>query len=297
MSSATANFGWLKPDIGASNDQWGSLLNNDLDAIDSQVKANQTAIPAASASTPVMDGTAAVGTGTTWARADHVHPSDTSRVAKAGDTMTGALNVAPASGTASMTITGTAAANANIIMQKGQSGQNNQISCRTGANLRWLIIPGDSTTETGSGNTGSNFIIACYADNGSTQVASPLIITRSTGVCTFSAAIVNGPSDRRLKENIAPLEGALDKVLALQGVSFNLIATPDKPEIGLIAQDVEPVVPEVIQVYNAAVGDPEGTPRQTEPMMALDYPKLTALLIEAVKTLTARVEALEAAGA
>jgi hypothetical protein len=40
-----------------------------------------TAIPAASTITPIMDGAANVGTGTTWARADHVHPSDTSRYA------------------------------------------------------------------------------------------------------------------------------------------------------------------------------------------------------------------------
>lgn len=38
-------------------------------------------LPAAATATPKMDGTAAVGTGTTWARADHVHPTDTSRAA------------------------------------------------------------------------------------------------------------------------------------------------------------------------------------------------------------------------
>jgi hypothetical protein len=40
---------------------------------------------------PLMDGVAAVGASSAYARGDHVHPSDTSRVAKAGDTMTGAL--------------------------------------------------------------------------------------------------------------------------------------------------------------------------------------------------------------
>lgn len=38
-----------------------------------------TDIPAPSSTTPVMDGTGATGTGTTYARADHVHPTDTSR--------------------------------------------------------------------------------------------------------------------------------------------------------------------------------------------------------------------------
>lgn len=38
-------------------------------------------VPVASSTTPTMAGTAAIGTGTTWARADHVHPVDTSRYA------------------------------------------------------------------------------------------------------------------------------------------------------------------------------------------------------------------------
>ena len=38
-------------------------------------------VPSASSTTPAMDGTAAVGTATTYARADHVHPTDTSRQA------------------------------------------------------------------------------------------------------------------------------------------------------------------------------------------------------------------------
>lgn len=46
-------------------------------------------IPVASSTTPEMDGTASAGTGTTWARADHVHPSDTSKLSLSGGTMTG----------------------------------------------------------------------------------------------------------------------------------------------------------------------------------------------------------------
>lgn len=44
------------------------------------VKLTLPTIPAATATTPKMDGTAAVGSETTWAKGDHVHPSDTSRV-------------------------------------------------------------------------------------------------------------------------------------------------------------------------------------------------------------------------
>ena len=44
-----------------------------------------------STTTPLMDGTATAGTETRYARGDHRHPTDTTRVAKAGDTMTGTL--------------------------------------------------------------------------------------------------------------------------------------------------------------------------------------------------------------
>lgn len=50
---------------------------------------NKPSIPAASSTAPKMDGTAAAGTGTTWARADHVHPTDTSRAPLASPALTG----------------------------------------------------------------------------------------------------------------------------------------------------------------------------------------------------------------
>ena len=48
-------------------------------------------IPVAATETPAMDGTAAVGSGTKWAREDHVHPSDTSKLSLSGGTMSGDL--------------------------------------------------------------------------------------------------------------------------------------------------------------------------------------------------------------
>jgi|SRR5215472_2900974 len=50
-----------------------------------------SAPPSPSSATPIMDGTAAVGTAAAYARADHVHPSDTSRAALAGAAFTGAV--------------------------------------------------------------------------------------------------------------------------------------------------------------------------------------------------------------
>ena len=82
LTTATTNYGWVKPDVGGSDDLWGGLLNSDLDGIDSVVHGIQTSIPtvpAASATAPVMDGTASAGSSAAWSRGDHVHPSDTTK--------------------------------------------------------------------------------------------------------------------------------------------------------------------------------------------------------------------------
>ena len=79
--AVTANYGWTKPTVGASDDAWGGYINADLDAIDSTVHSVQTSIPtvpSASATQPVMDGTATAGSSPQWSRGDHIHPTDTS---------------------------------------------------------------------------------------------------------------------------------------------------------------------------------------------------------------------------
>jgi hypothetical protein len=78
-------------------------------------------------------------------------------------------------------------------------------------------------------------------------------------------------SSRRWKTNIHPLSGALAKVERLQGVSYDLKAT-GKHEIGVIAEEVGKVVPEVV-TYEENGKDAR----------SVDYSRLTALLIEAVK--------------
>jgi hypothetical protein len=80
-------------------------------------------------------------------------------------------------------------------------------------------------------------------------------------------------SSRRWKENIEPLDGALDRVLQLQGVSYKWKATGEH-DIGLIAEEVGKVVPEVVHYEENGVD-----------AQSVDYARLTALLIEAVKEL------------
>ena len=106
-------------------------------------------------------------------------------------------------------------------------------------------------------------------------------------VISFSATL----SDRRLKDNIKTIDGALDKVKALRGVEYdwNKGARKGTHDVGLIAQEVESVVPEIVHehVMPLLEGD-EDTVYKT-----VDYEKIVALLIEGMKEQDAKIEKLE----
>ena len=87
-------------------------------------------------------------------------------------------------------------------------------------------------------------------------------------------------SDISLKKDIKPISNALDKVLQLQGVRFNWKDT-NKPSIGLISQDVEKIFPEIVST------DEQG-------LKSIEYAKLVAPLIEALKEQQKEIEELKA---
>jgi hypothetical protein len=80
-----------------------------------------------------------------------------------------------------------------------------------------------------------------------------------------------GSSDERIKTNIKTIENALDKTLLLRGVEYNDIRIePERKRIGLIAQETELIIPEVVRT-----GD--------DGLKSIEYQNLVGLLIEAVK--------------
>jgi hypothetical protein len=84
--------------------------------------------------------------------------------------------------------------------------------------------------------------------------------------------IILDVSDERLKENIAPVQNALDKLRQLRGVYFNMKDAPGQREVGLIAQDVQGVLPEAVRVV-----EPEGG------YLGVSYSSVVPLLVEALK--------------
>jgi hypothetical protein len=99
-------------------------------------------------------------------------------------------------------------------------------------------------------------------------------------------------SDKRLKENIKPIENAIDKVKRLNGVSYNwnqlylntipepLRAVNNKRDIGLIAQEVEMVLPELVVTKDTGY-------------KGLKYDRIVALLVEAIKEQQLEIDELK----
>jgi hypothetical protein len=96
------------------------------------------------------------------------------------------------------------------------------------------------------------------------------------------AGDVTAYSDARVKTNIQTIENALDKTLALRGVSYNRTDSDDtKTKIGVIAQETLPIVPEVVNQDN-------------DGMYNVSYGNFAGLFIEAIKELNAKISHLEA---
>lgn len=93
-------------------------------------------------------------------------------------------------------------------------------------------------------------------------------------------------SDRRLKENFVPLEGSLDKVCKLNGFTFNYIKDPDTSVAGLIAQEVQEVLPEAVFETKEKTDDGDA-------YLGVRYEVLVPMLVEAIKELKAEIEELK----
>ena len=94
-------------------------------------------------------------------------------------------------------------------------------------------------------------------------------------------------SDATLKYNINPVEFALDKIKQLKGVTFNYLKG-DKASAGLLAQDVEKVLPSAVSEKELPLKIDDG-----KEYKVLEYDQTIGLLVEAIKELSAKVEELE----
>ena len=139
--------------------------------------------------------------------------------------------------------------------------------------------------------TGVNATINYNADfGGSVRVAGGLV---ATGEVTAYF------SDQRLKANITAITNAVDKVMSINGVYYNPnqlaadLAGEDitVQRVGLLAQEVEAILPHVVRAAPFDIGD-NGTSKSGENYKTLQYERIVPLLVEAIKEQQSQIAAL-----
>jgi hypothetical protein len=291
------------------------------------------ALPVASTVAPLMNGIAAPGSSAAWSPGDHVHPVDTSRYAASnpsgfqtlaqlnaglatklnltGGTLTGAL--AGTSGQFSSIVAASQFNAANFAVIPTASNNGNVTFYDAGVNVRasvsWFVSNGFLTgyNQLGGGNWQVD-----QAGNFLTNSAN----ANKPGGGPWAAS-----SDERIKTIVGEYNQGLDDVLALRPVTFlykgndtptadvndspqgldatdaapfpasphYAVARDQTPFVGLIAQEVEAIFPDMI---TKRAGYIDGEPAD---IMHLNTGPLIFALLNAIKTLAARVEALESA--
>jgi hypothetical protein len=124
-----------------------------------------------------------------------------------------------------------------------------------------------------------------WQDDATTPVVFMQLSQSNSSLSVKGDIIAYGaPSDKRYKENIKPIESALDKAVKLQGVTFDWKESDSildiKEDIGFIAQDVQKVVPELVR-------------ENEDGKLSLRYQGVTPILLEAIKELKAEIDLLK----
>ena len=147
-----------------------------------------------------------------------------------------------------------------------------------------------ATTYFGTGST--------YAFRNASDV--DVFIVDGSGNGYFDGNVTAYYSDERLKDKQGKIENALDKVGQIETFYFtenelakSLGQTEDKKQVGVSAQSVKEVLPEIVDLAPFDTDAETGESKSGEDYMTVDYAKLTPLLIEAIKELQLRIKELE----
>jgi hypothetical protein len=124
----------------------------------------------------------------------------------------------------------------------------------------------------------------------------------TTGQIRATETITSWYSDDRLKTNIEIIPNALNKVMALRGVTFNANKLAEsfgysskEKQVGVLASDVKSVLPEAVKPapFDIMLFENTEVSRSGENYQTVQYEKLVPLLIEAIKELNNQIKQLK----
>ena len=168
-------------------------------------------------------------------------------------------------------------------LQIYHDGTENRVASASGVNHRI------TTDQLIVNNAANNEEMFTAIGNGACELyydATKKFETSSTGVSVTGALVATGDvtafSDARLKTDIHTINNALGIVGKLRGVSYKWLKD-GKPSIGVIAQEVEEVIPEVVLT----------TQHEDKEVKSVDYGKIVGVLINAINELKTEIDELK----
>lgn len=115
----------------------------------------------------------------------------------------------------------------------------------------------------------------------SSEITALTVDMSAAGAATFNND-VTAFSDVILKDNIDTIDNALDRVKGMRGVFFDRKDNKQQRQTGVIAQEVEPFLPEVVRET-----------KDEKKIKSVAYGNMVGVLIEAIKQLDAKIEELQ----
>jgi hypothetical protein len=232
------------------------------------------------------------------------YAATSSYVAKSGDTMTSTLTMSIGSGSGNSGTNGIYINQAVLdntyqyaMFMYENGGQATGYQCIGWYNGNQSYYKARMYTQVGGSYANTRFYLD-VADN-SRALATRLYF--DNGSAYFSGDVVAYSSDKRLKENVTPISDSLNKIKQIAGVYFDWkdkvegtsFVPAQKHDVGVIAQDVQKILPEVVTLAPFDT-DANGGSKSGENYLTVKYDKLVPLLIEAIKELSSENSELKA---
>lgn len=313
--TTTTNISLTKPEVGASTDSWGTKINTDLDTIDAIFKADGTGTSVG----------AHVGSGKVLKIGGHIDTdSSTALTLKTVGTTAVTVDtsqnvgIGTSSPAAKLDVSGNllfSAASPQIQFNGGgpiiRLPSANTLAFLSDSSNERMRIDSNGRLQFNTTSAKYSAIFTLVKGANSYNITSSVSSTASSGHMVFennnadavgsiftagSSTSYNTTSDYRLKENVAPIVGALNTVSRLKPVTYTWKSTGESSQ-GFIAHELQEVCPDCVTGEKDAVDD-EGNPVY----QGIDVSFLVGTLTAAIKeqqalitTLTERITALEQA--
>ena len=305
----TPTYNLLKPEVGSDTNAWGTHINSDLDVVDTHMLSRALTTSQTAAGPLVFSQTLRVNGAVTFDSTLLVTGASTfNSISATGPasfattigvtgaaTFSSTLNVAgTATFSGNMSVSGTASfTNPVTVGTPSASGHaTTKTYVDTADALKLNLTGGTITGDVTISNTTPTLFLTDtdgynykLFNNGNTcgiyrVTAGAWAFNTDTSGNFTSVGNITAYSDVRLKKDVQTIHEALSIVRRMRGVFYNRIED-DKAGVGVIAQEMQEVLPQVVH-------ESDGT-------LSVAYGNIVGVLIEAVKELADKVERYEAA--